>query len=321
MQRSARSILACLLVLAASARARPALAQATGGDEEALIKHGLELREKGDDEAALREFRRAHDLSHSGRALAQVALAEQALGHWADAESHLSEAMRHEREPWVARNMRLLRQALADIQSHLGSIELSGGAPGAEVSINGARAGTLPLPAPLRVPAGSVALEVRAPEHLPMLRTVIVPAGGLAREPVVLVPIPSPSDQASASPQPPPVHVDVPPPPDAGLTGGAAAAPSSGGWSTRRKVGAALAAGGVPSLAVGIVFNLIRNSRASSFNSAGCTYGNGNVGGPAGVDCSSRYDDIQTARNVAIGGYAGAALLAGTGAILWFTGD
>jgi hypothetical protein len=223
--------------------------------------------------------------------------------------------------------VRLLRQALTDIQSHLGSLELSGGVPGAEVSINGARAGTLPLASAIRVPAGSVALEVRAPDHLPMLRTVIVPAGGLAREPVVLVPLPSSSAGAAtaqAAPANQAVHVDSPPPPrDAGPTGGEIATTSSsgGGWSTRHKIGAAMLAGGAASLAVGIVFHLIRNSRASDFNGAGCTYGDGNVGGPPTGNCSSRYDDIQSARNFAIGGYGGAALLGGVGAFFSFTGD
>ncbi|HXU06649.1 MAG TPA: hypothetical protein VN903_37090 [Polyangia bacterium] len=295
---------------------------ASAADDEALIKHGLELREKGDDEAALAEFRRAHELSKSGRALAQVSLAEQALGHWADAEAHLIEAMRHDQEPWVARNMRLFKQALADIQSHLGSLQLSGGTAGAEVAINGAPSGTLPLAAPLRVPAGSVALEVRAPDHLPMLRTVIIPAGGLAREQVVLVPIRSAGQvtpQVAANERPP-VHVDTPPPRDVGPAGGEIVAPASGGgWSARRKLGAGMAAAGVASLAAGIAFHLIRNSRASDFNGAGCTYGNGNVGGPTG--CSSRYEDVQQARNFAIGGYGGAVLLGGVGAFLFFTSD
>src|SRR5437763_4760244 len=153
MRPGARTLIAFLATLIVSMPVHRACAQSTAAYEEALIKRGLELREKGDDEAALREFRRAHELSRSGRALAQVALAEQALGHWVDAEAHLTEAMRRDREPWIARNMRLLRQALADIQSHLGSLELSGAAGGAEVLINGARAGTLPLGAALRVPA------------------------------------------------------------------------------------------------------------------------------------------------------------------------
>jgi hypothetical protein len=317
MKRGARPLVLCLTLLTTTATSLLALGQGPPRDEEALIKRGLELREKGDDEAALREFRRAHELSRSGRALAQVALAEQALGRWVDAESHLIEAVRHEQEPWVARNLRLLRQALTDIQSHLGSLELSGGAAGAEVRINGAPAGTLPMASALRVPAGTVALEVRAPNHLPMLRTVIVPAGGLAREPLVLVPILS---SAEAPPARPPAHVDSPPPPDSGPASATIATPAAGGWSTRRKLGAGLVAGGVASLAVGIIFHVIRNGRAADFNDAGCTFGNGNVAGPPAAACSSRYDDIQGARNLAIGGYGGAVILGGVGGFLWLTG-
>jgi hypothetical protein len=314
MKTGARTLLLLLAALTATATARPARGQTGAGDEEALIKRGLELREKGEDEAALAEFRRAEALSHSGRALAQVALAEQALGHWADAEAHLGEALRHDREPWVARNLHLLQQALADIRSHLGSLELSGGPAGAEVLVNGAHAGTLPVAA-IRVPAGSVALEIRAPGHLPMSRTVIVPAGGLAREPVVLVPIPA-SEQPSAPP--PPVHVDGSPA-GAGPAGGAAVAPAAGEWSGRRMLGAGLVAGGVASLAAGIVFHLLRNGHASDFNSAGCIDDNGQISGPPSSNCSSRYDDVQHAQDFAIAGYAGAALLGGVGAYLWFT--
>src|SRR5262245_7061850 len=64
-----------------------------GGEVEALIKSGVSLREQGKDEAALREFQRAHELSRAPRALAQIALAEQALGRWIDAEAHLEEAL------------------------------------------------------------------------------------------------------------------------------------------------------------------------------------------------------------------------------------
>lgn len=316
MLPGARTFIAsvCVATLLAAAPI-PARAQAQASDEEALIKHGLELRQKGDDEAALRDFRRAYDLWHSGRAMAQIALAEQALGHWAEAEAHLTEALRHAEEPWVARNMRLLKQALGDIQSHLGSLQLSGGVAGAEVLINGARVGTLPIATALRVPAGSVALEVRAPNCLPMLRTVIVSAGGLAREPVVLVPLPS-SNQAvaPAGDEPPAVHVDAPPAPE---TGGAPP-PSRDEWSTRRKVGVTVASAALASLAVGVLYNLIRNGHAHDFNDTGCTYGSG-VGGPTG--CQAGYDEIQQARNIAIGGYVGAAVLGGVGAFLIFTSD
>src|SRR5688572_1092503 len=54
-----------------------------------LIDRGVEQRKAGDDRAALELFRRAFELNGSGQALAQMALAEQALGRWLDAHQHL----------------------------------------------------------------------------------------------------------------------------------------------------------------------------------------------------------------------------------------
>ena len=160
---------------------------AGGGDEEAALRRGFELREKGSDEAALAEFQRAYDLKKGARARAQMALAEQALGRWIDAEAHLAEALQRTGDPWIARNRTLLDQALGEIRQHIGSLELSGGTPGAEVRVNGRVAGKMPLDRPLRVEAGSVSLEVRAAGYLPVIRTINVPANGLAREPIALV--------------------------------------------------------------------------------------------------------------------------------------
>ena len=130
------------------------------GSENASIRKGLELRQKGQDEEALKEFRRAYELSKSSRALAQIALAEQALGRWMEAESHLTEALTHTEESWIGRNKKHLDQALNDIQGHLGSLELSGETKEGTVKVDGVQVATLPLKAPLRVPAGAAPVEI-----------------------------------------------------------------------------------------------------------------------------------------------------------------
>jgi hypothetical protein len=151
---------------------------------------------------------------------------------------------------------------------------------------------------------------------------VFVSAGGLAREPVVLVPIPSAQQAAppQTSDERPAVHVDPSPPPDDSPIGGTVAT-QPGGWSTRRKLGVGTISTGAASLAVGIIFHLLRNQEASDFNSAGCTYADGTIGGPPAGNCSSRYNGIQRNRDAAIGGYGGAVLFGGVGAFLFFTGD
>ena len=57
-------------------------AEATGDAAEHLIKQGVELRAKGKDAEALVLFQKAYAATPSPRALAQIALAEQALGRW-----------------------------------------------------------------------------------------------------------------------------------------------------------------------------------------------------------------------------------------------
>jgi hypothetical protein len=274
------------------------------GTESALIRKGLDLRQKGQDEEALKEFRRAYELSTTGRALAQIALAEQALGRWLEAERHLTEALTHTQESWISHNKKHLDQALNDIQGHLGSLELLGDATAGTVKVDGVQVATLPLTMPLRVLAGSIALEVQAPGYLPIFRNVVVPARGLAREPLVLVavapaakPLP-PVNQPSVSPT---VTTEVQKP---------LAPPSS--WGTGRTVGVIVGVAAIGSLATGIAFTLIHENRAKSYNSHGCSPATGLP--PS--DCQSLYDSVHTAEYVAIAGYAGAAVLGGVATYL-----
>ena len=111
----ATSGLAVLLVAASASAQLPRLEQPVASppgsgatDEETLLKQGVELREKGDDQGAMTVFGRAYALSKGARALAQLALAEQALGHWVDAETHLAGALSRGDDPWVTRNKTLL---------------------------------------------------------------------------------------------------------------------------------------------------------------------------------------------------------------------
>jgi len=279
-------LLLSLLLSAASARAaEPADAPAS---EDALIEHGLALREARNDAAALETFRQAYALKHGARALAQVALAEQALARWVEAEVDLTRALEHSDDPWITRNRGLLNQALVEIQSHLGSLQVSGGVAGAEIFLNSASAGKLPLAKPLRANVGNAALQVRAAGYLPYARTVNIPRQGVGQETVVLVPA-----------------VASPPPPTSSATDGEAP-----GWSTRTKVGLAFRAGAVVSAAIGTTFLFVRDSRAQTFNDAGC----GTVS--LTPDCSSLRDKEETAKTLSVAGWLGAVVLGGVGATL-----
>jgi hypothetical protein len=313
-----RLVLLAGLLLSGEAHAWAPPAPNAGGDAEALISRGLELRERGDDREALAQFQRAYALSKGPRALAQIALAEQALGHWVDAETHLGDATRRTDDPWIARNSALLGPALTEIQDHLGSLELSGGIPGAQVFLNGILAGTFPLPGPVRVQAGSVAVEVRAPGYLPVVRTVIVQARGLARESIVMI---------AANPvMPPPVPVAqigsaAPGRAVAAVatngTEGSSSSPSSSepAWGARKKVALAVGAGAVVGLAVGTTFLLVQRGRADDFKNAGCTTADPVLS----PDCQDRRDKANFASTASIAGFAGAAVLAGIGTFLFLS--
>jgi hypothetical protein len=282
-----------LLVASALAASPVAAAPDPAASEEELINRGIALREARNDAAALDAFRQAYNLKQDARALAQVALAEQALGRWVDAEADLTKAISRADDAWIQRNQVLLRQALAEIQGHLGTLELTGGVPGAEVLVNGIIAGTLPLTKPLRVNAGKVTLEVRAASYLPSAHTVTIPRQGTARETVALVPA-----ALAATPS---------------TSVGRSDPDEKPGWRPRTKVGLAVGAAAVVSAAVGTTFLFVRESRANDFNDAGC--------GTAALTarCTSSRDDEKSAVTWAVTGLVGAAVLGGVSAylLLW----
>jgi hypothetical protein len=164
------------------------------------MRRGIELRNRGDNEAALGEFGRAYELARSPVSAAQLGLVEQALGNWLEAERHLDEAMRASGDAWVARNRAALERAVVVIRQHLGTLQIRTSDEGDEVRIDGTVVGTTPLAAPLRVRAGEVTLEVRRNGFYPVSRRVTIAADSTSLEDVALQPLPP----AEASPAPAP---------------------------------------------------------------------------------------------------------------------
>lgn len=191
-------VLALLSALSSTASAD------ANADAEALIAQGIELRRQGKDAEALEVFKRAAETHSTPRALAQIGLAQQALGQWVAAEAHLKLALDHPNNPWVSRNRDTLGRSLSAVAERLGSVEVQCDVTGASVTVNGVPAGTTPLAEPLRVVAGSAVLEVTAAGYHPLTRNLQVSAGSLARETVTLVAM-------RATAEPPPVVVDPAP--------------------------------------------------------------------------------------------------------------
>lgn len=251
-----------------------------------LIAQGIELRTAGKDEEALAVFRRALERSPSPRARAQVALAEQALGLWVSAETDLVAALATDADPWIAKNRTALDGALAVIRRHLGSLEVRGPA-GAHVQLDGRELGALPREVPFRVEAGTHRLEVAAAGHHTTSRSVEIPAGGVARETVTLVPVSEAPPQAR-SPEPAPREVDA----------------TTTESRPLRLVGWVIAGTGVGLLAAGGVAQVLSDKRTRAYN-AECV----DVPTPDATKCADHLDARRSLSTVAISAFVGGGVL------------
>jgi hypothetical protein len=190
------TVLAVLAVFLGALAWPPASRAAAAEDAEALIKQGIGLRRAGKDREALVLFQRALEQQPTPKALAQVGLCEHAVGLWVAAETHLEEALRQEKDPWIRKNKAVLQGALDYVKGKLGSIEIWGTPDGAVVTVDDQPAGTLPMSRPARAPEGARTVKIEAPGFVADSRTVEVRRGEMSREHVALV--------AVAAPPPPP---------------------------------------------------------------------------------------------------------------------
>ncbi len=312
------SLSAALVVLALG---RSVVAQTV--DVEAEHQRGVTLRNEHRDAEALAVFRGLYDRSGEVRALARVALAEAALSRWVDAEAHLQRALAAD-DAWVAQNRASLEQGLAAVRQHLGTLAVHVDVAGAEVLVAGVPVGTTPLNHPLRVAAGSVDVEVRAPQRAAARRAVMVRAGtevtGLDIELPAVEATPHFANATAATPtsdptptlEPDAVNGSAPPvmEPNARREREARRATLETLSTTSLVIGGA----GLLTAAIGVG---LRESAVSTFNSNGCLLLGEDPGVFAnGYDCAARYSQGETATAVAIAGLAVGVAFAVTGVVL-----
>jgi hypothetical protein len=272
-------------------------AQAGGAvtDGTALVERGVELRLAGNEAQALALFHEAEKIERTPRLLAQMALAEQSLGHWRDAEVHLREALARKDDVWIAKQRAALEDALAIIERHLGTLELLGG-DGGDVLVDGRPEGKLPRERPLRLEVGRHRVEVRKEGAFAFVRDVEIMSETNARETVTLLPIPRDADGAQHGSE---------------ATAPGTRAPQS---SPHRVLGWSLIGGAGAGGVVGVVSLLTSNGHAHDYNAdASCT------GRPGQSEaCSSNASAARDWRAVSIASFAIAGALAIGGVIvLW----
>ncbi|MEZ4410235.1 MAG: hypothetical protein R3A52_27715 [Polyangiales bacterium] len=230
-----------------------------------LLREGLARRPAGAAAAALNRFEAAWAISQSPRVAAQLGLTHQALGHWVEADRFLRLALADESDPWVRRNLAQLNGALQVVRTRVGEIDLVGAPAGAEVVVDGFVRGTLPLDAPLRVPTGTVTVEVRAAGHVSTVRRLVVEPAASLREEISLAPEPPPPPPP---PTPPPAPVvTAPEPAPAPLP---APRPAPRAQTTRsaatRTLGVTLLASGGAAVLFGVVAAVLRETTAADYN-------------------------------------------------------
>ncbi|MES1206705.1 MAG: PEGA domain-containing protein [Pseudomonadota bacterium] len=189
---------AAALVVLFALRAAPV--RADGAAAEVLIQQGLKLRREGKPEEALQRFREAHDMTPSPRTYGQMGLVEATLKHWTDGETHLAVALANPDDAWVRKNRAFLDQALSLCREHVGDLVITGPA-GAEVSVGGTPAGTLPAVPALRVAEGTVEVTATASGYEPFKTTVNIRAGKRSALRIAMSPEPVAAGHADAPPK------------------------------------------------------------------------------------------------------------------------
>jgi len=259
------------IILVSVVFASPFVGAAAGDDPDAepLIRQGIELRKQGDDTRAEGYLRRAYDLTKIPRAAAQLGLVEYALGAFAKAERHLSEALAAD-DAWVEAHRPILEDSRAGVRKHLARVEAAGAPPGAAATINGVERINLPADNVLWVAPGAISVQIDSPGHNPVTRSTDVKAGDHMTLDFHLEPGPPPALPVAPSPS---IAESATAGPDASSTERSDAATE--GRRPLRIAGIATAAGGVALGVAGVVLYEMAGTKVDHINSG--TYDNSDL--------------------------------------------
>jgi hypothetical protein len=316
--RMTGGILAVVAVLCGLGR----VAGAAPVDEaNALIQKGNALRMAGDDLGSLPLLQQAYRINPGPRTAAHLGMAEYAVGRWADADRHLTEALKSPDDAWVRKNHKQIVDSLRTAKTHVSRIEITGDPPGAEVLVNGQLVGRLPLAQPIAISAGSVDIELRAPGYQPGQRTLSVTGGQYQPVVIRLAREGSGAPAAGASPQ---AGGGLRPP------GPAAATVESGVGSATpprwRPIAIGLSLGGAGlGLALGGYGTWQHDRQASAFNKRGCFETKAGTAirsnGQSDGLCTRYMSDYRQARLFQIAGFAAAGVLSGAALLAYLLGS
>lgn len=193
--RSLHRIAAGLLFMTALASASPVVAD----DVDRLFTEGTAALEAGKLEAALRAFQSAWKLRKTHDIAANLAQAELALGKHRDAAEHLAFALRSFPVTGKAEVRKQIEAMLTEQKKKVLAASVSVNEAGADVWIDGARAGAAPLAEPVLLEPGKHTMEVRLDGYVTDKRNFEGVAGETKAIEVTLAKRPEAAPPASAS--------------------------------------------------------------------------------------------------------------------------
>lgn len=277
------------------------IAAAPNADADKLIKQGVELRKKRKDAEALELFKKAHALEATPRALAQIALAEQALASWVDAELNLKNALADADDPWIKSNLVPLKKALGEIDEHLATVTIRGVPEGAEIKIGAQAPVVAPIFHSLRAECGSpVSIAATATGYLPQTKLVTLVC---RKEELVELAMEKTKalELEATMPEPSPIEVTQPLTPEA--------------HTSLSTFGYVAAGGALVGLGSGAALLLVRESHAKKYNDdAMCLPPNGLT---RDQNCGGERDAAENAQLFSIVAFAAGGVLGGAAVALF----
>lgn len=185
-------VVACALATAPVTASRAA----DGENPEQLIRIANDLRRKGDNVRAFGYLQRAHEVARTPRSAAQLGLCEQALGRFADAEVHFTQAL-GSNDAWVDANRSSLEASRAVVRQQLGKVQVTAAPPGTMVAVGQRAAERLSSDGVLWLAPGTVTLTFEAPGHGRSSKSVTPVVGAVATVTADLLADPSSSGAAT----------------------------------------------------------------------------------------------------------------------------
>lgn len=188
------STLCTLLLSSASTQAAPKSAAKRGGDHEAneAVRRGVELLAKKDYVGALAAFREAREIEPSAMTAAQIAFVHIGMARWLEANGELEEVLAESGDAWVSAHQAQLKESLANVKKHIGSLRVSGGPQGAKIWLRGEMVGLLPMRSPVQVEIGRGTVQVQMEGYEPAEKAIEVMTGETANVEMSLVPVAAP---------------------------------------------------------------------------------------------------------------------------------